>query len=717
MEAFELLHSGVQQWLWRQGWPALREVQERAIPPILARDRDVLISAPTAGGKTEAAFLPMVSHLASLPPSGVGCLCLSPLHALINDQARRLESLCEAVGLRIQPWHGDITAGRQRFWAAPASVLLITPESLEAMFIRRPGDLARVLEDLRYVCVDELHAFIGSVRGRQLQSLLHRVDALLGRTVPRVALSATFGELHLAERFLRPDGAVPCTSIEGAQGGGTLNVQLRAFVAIDKGPDPYEAIAKHLYTVLRGASHLVFANQRQRVEWVADALRDASERNGVPNEFFPHHGSLSRDQRLWLEERLRDGSIPTTAVCTSTLELGVDLGDVTSVAQIGPSPTVASLKQRLGRSGRRVGQPQVLRQYIVLPEVETDSAPADRLRLPLIQSIAAIELMRDGRFEPPNLHGDLHCSTLVQQIISVIAQRHGATASLLFRLLCVEGPFTDFDAPRFERLVRGMAEAGALEQLADGMLMPGVEGEHLLAGYDIYIAFAVPEEYRLVHNGRPLGNLPLTVPALPETLIIFGGRRWKILAVDTPSRTLTLTPAPSGRPPRFGGAPVGVSGLLRGTMRAILLAGDTPTYLDATAQSELAAARAEFVSMGLDGSHIYAEQSAIWLAAWASDAALTTLMMALRQRGIEATVEDAFLKISGRTRDELVGTLAQLDGEGLPSIAALLGQASFPAEQKFDPFVPNDLLRESFGVRHLDRDEAGRAVTLILHEA
>jgi ATP-dependent Lhr-like helicase len=714
VETWESLHHGVQQWLWRQGWASLRDVQARAIPPILARDRDVLISAPTAGGKTEAAFLPIVSHLASEPAAGVGCLCLSPLRALINDQARRIESLCEAVGLHVQPWHGDVTSGRARFWERPASILIITPESLEAMFIRRPGDLTRVLTDLRYVCVDELHAFVGSVRGRQLQSLLHRVDALLGRTTPRVALSATFGRVDLAEQFLRPDRTLPCTSVEGSQGGVELRLQVRAFVEREKEPDPYAEIAQHLFNVLRGASNLVFANKRERVEWFADALREASEKSGVPNEFFPHHGSLSRDQRLWLEERLRDSSKPTTAVCTSTLELGVDLGDVASVAQVGPPPTVASLKQRLGRSGRRPGQPQILRQYVVLDDVKADSEPADRLRLLLIQTIAAIELMLDGRFEPPNLKGDMHYSTLVQQVLSVIAQRHGALAGYLFRLLCAEGPFTDVDTSRFQTLLRGMAETGALEQLEDGTLMPGVEGEHLLAGYDIYTAFAVPEEYRLISAGRPLGTLPLSVPALVGSLIVFGGRRWKIESVDAPSRTLTLVPAPSGRPPRFRGAAVGVSSLIRHKMREVLASNEVPSYLDAIGQTELLAARSEFHAMGLDASDIYTDQASAWIAIWAGDAAIATLRLALERRGIRCESDDAFLKIAFEATSKTLDVLAQTQRDGLPSLADLLGDTPFPPEQKFDAFVASSLLRESFGVRHLDRNAANAALTLVL---
>lgn len=714
MDAWEALHPGVQQWLWQQGWPSLREVQANAIPLVLGRDRDVLISAPTAGGKTEAAFLPIVSHLASDPSSGVGCLCVSPLRALINDQTRRLTSLTEAVRLRVQPWHGDVSAGRAQFWKAPAAVLIITPESLEAMFVRRPGDLARVLADLRYICVDELHSFVGSVRGRQLQSLLHRVDILIGRKVPRIALSATFGSIELAEQFLRPNRSMPCSSIEGSQGGSDLRMQVRALVRREKGPNPNEAIAVHLFEALRGQSNLVFANRRESVEWFADALREASEKMGVPNEFFPHHGSLSRDQRLWLEERLRDEHLPTTAVCTSTLELGVDLGDVASVAQIGASPTVSSLKQRLGRSGRRPGQSQVLRQFVILPEVEVGSPPSERLRLALIQAIATIELMLDRRYEPPDLFGDMHCSTLVQQIVSVIAQRHGATADYLFRLLCVEGPFARLSVAQFKEVLRGMAAHAVIEQLEDGTLMPGEIGEHLLAGYDIYIAFVVPEAYRLMHNGRPLGTLPMSTPALPGSLIVFGGRRWKIDAVDEASRSLMLIPAPAGRPPKFGGGSVEVSGLVRTKMREVLLSYDVPAYLDAAAQDELAAARREFVDMGLNSKTVYVEQMAAWLAPWASDRALTTLRLALAQNGIEAVLEDAFLKVEFVESERIVESLRRLMQDGLPAVESLtVGVVALP-EQKFDEYLPEALLKTSFGVRHLDVAGAELALRTLL---
>lgn len=700
----------MQKWLWSKGWRSLRDIQEAAIPKILDGGSDVLISAPTAGGKTEAAFLPIVSALADSPPAGVGCLCLSPLRALINDQARRLESLCDAAGLRLQPWHGDVSAGRAQFWRRPAEILLITPESLEAMFIRKPGALAGVLASLRFIVVDELHALVGSVRGRQMQSLLHRVDTLIGRRVARIALSATFGDTRTAETFLRHDGAMPCATIAGTSGGTELRVQLRAWIRRKDGPDPYDGIAESMFGVLRGHSHLMFANTRGLVEQLSDSLRESSERARLPNEFFPHHGSLSRDHRLWLEERLRDGNLPTTAVCTSTLELGVDLGDVESVVQIGAPPSVAALKQRLGRSGRRPGKPQILRQHVVLADIGRDCAPADRLRLDLLQGIASIELMLRACFESPHATGDPHYSTLLQQVLSVIAQRRGATAQQLHVLLCGTGPFREVDPAAFARFLRSLGRTEVIEQLADGTLVPGAVGEQLLSGYDIYIAFAVPEEFRLLHNGRLLGTLPLENPAAPGMLMVFGGRRWRVEHVDVESRTLVLVPAPSGVVPAFGGGGPAVSGLVRREMQAQLMSQKVPVYLDAQAQDQLAAARVEFRRMGLDAAPLYTEAASVWFAPWCADSALHALQLALRAGGVEAMQEDAFLAVSADDAESATAQLHRLARDGLPAAGQLLAFATPVPEQKFDRFLDPELLLEGYGARHLATDEAEAAL-------
>ena len=206
--SFDLLDERIRRWIWREGWTELRDAQERAVPALIDADRDVIIAAATAAGKTEAAFLPILSNLLRDDPCSGSVLYISPLKALINDQWSRLDNLCDALEIPVTGWHGDVSSGRkQRFVKKPTGVLLITPESLEAMFVTRGASLEATFGALRYVVVDELHAFIGSERGMQLQSLMRRVDRACGRNVPRVGLSATLGDMRLAAEFLRPRAA------------------------------------------------------------------------------------------------------------------------------------------------------------------------------------------------------------------------------------------------------------------------------------------------------------------------------------------------------------------------------------------------------------------------------------------------------------------------------------------------------------------------------
>jgi ATP-dependent helicase Lhr and Lhr-like helicase len=226
--SFRLLDERIQRWIWTAGWTELRDAQERAIPLILDGKDDVIIAASTASGKTEAAFLPILTRLAT--PSGSPGLAIyvSPLKALINDQWRRLEGLAETLEIPVTPWHGDIGQQRKaRFLKNPAGCLLITPESLEALLVRHGHGLAGLLIDLRYVVIDELHAFIGTERGKQLQSLLHRIEKAVGRPVCSIGLSATLGNMAGAAEFLRPDGRCKVTLVSSEEAGQELKVLIK----------------------------------------------------------------------------------------------------------------------------------------------------------------------------------------------------------------------------------------------------------------------------------------------------------------------------------------------------------------------------------------------------------------------------------------------------------------------------------------------------------
>jgi len=207
--SFGLLEERIRRWVYDSGWTELRDAQERAIPPILKGEQDIIIAASTASGKTEAAFLPILTRMLANPGSLV--IAVFPLVALINDQWGRLEQLCERLEVPVTPWHGDISSGpKKRFLKSPEGCLLITPESLEALLMGRGHALAGIFSKLLCVVVDELHSFIGAERGRQLQSLLHRIERALGRRVQRIGLSATLGDMALAERYLRSDAAFRC---------------------------------------------------------------------------------------------------------------------------------------------------------------------------------------------------------------------------------------------------------------------------------------------------------------------------------------------------------------------------------------------------------------------------------------------------------------------------------------------------------------------------
>lgn len=484
--AFHSLHPRIQRYLWTEQWEALREVQELAIPLVLSADRDVIIAASTASGKTEAAFLPALTHLLNTDEEGL-IVYISPLKALINDQFERLQRLCEDLEVPVWPWHGDVSGStKQRFFKHPRGVLLITPESLEAMLCNRGTSVAAAFSKLLYVVVDELHAFIGSERGKQLQSLMHRIDVLLRRRTPRLGLSATLGDFSSAGAFLRPGVGVSPALVNASSAGNDLQLVIKGYEQLtpdagsDENPAAPAGLAEHLYRVLSGTNNLIFPNSRREVERYTHLLNLLSEQDGRPREFWPHHGSLSKEIRTDTEAALKQKGRPASAICTNTLELGIDIGAVKSIAQIGPPPSVASLRQRLGRSGRRPGEPAVLRGYVIEDAIDAESTLKTRLRLDTVQSTACVMLLLERWFEPPSVNG-LHLSTLVQQLLSSIAQYGGLKAAQAYQLLCADqGPFHGLSQDAFAELLRHLGQEQVLIQDGSGLLLHGPVGDKLV---------------------------------------------------------------------------------------------------------------------------------------------------------------------------------------------------------------------------------------------
>lgn len=714
---FERLHDGVRRWIWDQGWTELRPVQERAAEPILAGDRDVIISAPTAGGKTEAAFLPIASRMAESDAQGIGCLCVSPLKALINDQATRLTPLFDRVGLPLTPWHGDVPQGRkQKFLAEQRGVLLITPESLEALFVLRGRQVPGLLRALRYIVVDELHAFIGTERGRQLASLMNRVELAVRRQVPRIALSATLGDMALAAEALRPGAGAAVVIVEEKGDSRELKIQLLGYRSVppksdemgsENSDDTGDAarLLQDAFQALRGNDNLVFANSRNRVEVLTDKLRRLSERERMPNEFFAHHGNLAREIREEVEQRVKDTSRPTSVICTSTLELGIDIGSVVSIAQIGSPPSVAALRQRLGRSGRRGDDPAVLRIFLVEQELNKHSSLVDDLRAQLVQSIAMVQLLLAKWCEPPAA-SQLHLSTLVQQILSVVAQHGGAAARDLYRSLCVSGPFRGIDSDIFGQLLRCLGDGRILTQTSDGDLTLGDRGEKLVDHYSFYASFMTPEEYRLVAGSSTIGSMPINQPTPVGSYLIFAGRRWQVHSVDDAARVIGLNPARGGRAPRFDGGGFDVHDRVRGEMYRIYCSASVPVYLDTTAKELLLEGRSTFERWRLGDQRLVERGDATVLFPWRGDRVLGTLALQFRAMDFEPSIEGVALCLRGASAVQVAGGLKRIVSGEIIAGPALAQLAENQTEEKYDWTLNRELRCISYASRHLDEENA-----------
>ncbi len=751
--AFDALHPRIQHFLWNQGWSELRDIQEHSILALQDGPTDLVVAASTASGKTEAAFLPLLSQVLrqreSEPDKPEPLLVyVSPLKALINDQFSRLTLLCEQLEIAVWPWHGDVAAGtKKRFLKQPGGVLLITPESLEAFFCGHGSQVPRVFCELKALVVDELHAFIGEERGKQLQSLLHRMDCALGRPVARIGLSATLGDMSLAAAFLRPNAtpaprvlhthsstellvllkgyvepaatAAPTPSAESGDSGldDLVESDLDAQASGEDGEEPEDDrgvstdpdmqtsahIASHLFKTLRGSNNLIFPNTRNAVERYALKLRTLCAQHQVPNEFFPHHGSLSRELREEAEQALKSGQACATAVCTNTLELGIDIGAVKSVAQIGPPPSVASLRQRLGRSGRRDGEPAVLRGYCQEHALTGQSHLLTQLREELVQSVAMVQLLLAGWFEPPQTQG-LHLSTLVQQLLALVSERSGVTAASAYRLLCKTGPFSNVSPAQFTELLRHLGKQELLTQDASGVLLHGHKAERLVNHHTFYAAFATQEEYRLVCAGRTLGSVPLSNALSSGDLLVFGGRTWHVISVDERTRVVDVRRTRAGKAPRFESDAAFVHARVRQEMRKVYESCDEVPFLDSTARQLLDEGRDAYRRYGLSGRLLVPFGTSMLLFTWLGDRENQALVRMLKARNVSSVAEGVALEFPSCPLDEaeLSDVLEKLASDPAPTAEALLAGTDNLAQEKWDWALPDPLLHASYASLKLD---------------
>src|SRR4051812_19737845 len=532
-QAFARLHPAVQHHVVNSlGWRSLRPLQEQSIGPVL-EGKHALLGAPTAGGKTEAALFPLLSRMVDQRWPGLSVLYVCPLRALLNNLHPRVEGYCELLGHRAAIWHGDVgDAERKRILADPPDLLLTTPESIEAMLMSRRVDAERLFGGVQAVVVDEIHAFAGDDRGWHLLAVLARLDALAGREIQRVGLTATVGNPEWLLDWLVCGGSA-AREVVLVDTGGRAALDLSA----DWVASEFNA-AKVIAALHHGEKRLVFADSRARVESIAANLR--SEGTTV----FVSHSSLSRDDRRQAERAFSE-TRDCVIVSTSTLELGIDVGDLDRVIQIGAPATVASLLQRIGRTGRRSGTE---RNCLFLATSEME----------LLQALALITLVLDGWVEP---------LTGPAQPVNLVAQQ------LLARVLADgrvgrSGWPGEFDAireqahlrPEIPEIVLGhmLGRFVLVEDAAIVAMGPVGEQEYGRRNFMDVTSLFLTEPLVAVRWGqRDLGSVDPSSLATREdarATILLGGRAWGVRDVDWNRKVVWVEPVDEPGRSRWAGS-------------------------------------------------------------------------------------------------------------------------------------------------------------------
>jgi ATP-dependent Lhr-like helicase len=682
----------------------------------------------TAGGKTEAAFLPVLSSILTANSVGVKALYISPLKALINDQFRRLEDLCALAEIPVHKWHGDVGASAKRdLIKAPSGVLLITPESVESLFINRTNNLPALFGDLGFIVIDEMHSFMGSERGAHLKSLIARLIQICSSHPRLIGLSATLGDIGMAKKWLDPRAPAGVQVIIG-EGEKTIRYRIKGYLRLDedggmgtRGPVSDEApegpvetdddrrLATDLIRTFSGKTSLIFANSRAKLEFYADLTRRILEQQGLPNSFRVHHGSLSKAEREDTEEALRSDR-PTSTFCSSTLELGIDVGNVGAVGQIGAPWSVSSLAQRLGRSGRRSGEASVLLMFIEEDHASRHAALVPRLCPGLLQAVAMTELLFKKWCEPPDI-SRLHLSTLIQQIMSAIAERGGISPATLFEVLIQKGAFTGVDQPTFAAVLRGLGGNDVIEQTHEGDLILGLKGERIVRSKDFYSAFASSEDMKVYFKSHLIGTVSAPPGLGGDGYLILAGRRWKVIEIDPEKREILVEPAKGGRLPFFSGkSGADIHPRVRAEMLAVLKSSDLPVYLDEKASEILSFARDFARCSGiLDGAIVTDSADTYWFT-WTGSRTQRALMGMGRFLGGLDVRDDEIALCFERTSPDAVREKYLKFLATPPDAYSLAMEFPVRVSEKYDIFLPEDIQAKNFARNYLDVEGALRLI-------
>ena len=722
----------MQDFIYRNNWEALRAIQVAAADGIFNTDENVLLSASTASGKTEAAFFPILTLFSEDPPRSVGAIYIGPLKALINDQFMRLNDLCAEAEIPVWHWHGDVSQSHKaKLLKNPSGILQITPESLEALLIHKHAAIPRLFGDLRFIVIDEVHSLMRGDRGGQTLCLIERLSKMAGVNPRRIGLSATIGDLESTGEFLAAGTGrgtvIPkieakgmkwrlsmehffISDVQASEGKNSDNALPELEAPTDSAPEYADPGMGYIFEHTRGKKCLVFTNSREECEAVTSTLRQYCEAKHEPDRFLIHHGNLSASYRETAEAVMKDEDLFQTTVTTATLELGIDIGRLERAFQIDAPFTVSSFLQRMGRTGRRELPPEM---WFVIREEK----PEARAMLPetipwkLIQGIALIQLYLEERWvEPPKLDR-LPYSLLYHQTMSTLASCGELTpAGLASRVLTLK-IFHRITQDDFRLMLRHLIEKDHIQKTESGGLIIGIAGERITNSFKFYAVFKENEEYTVRCGSQELGTIVMPPPAGEK--IALAGHVWTVDEVDHQRRLVYCTQVKGRVPAYFGDCPGDINTKILMRMKEVLREKKTYPYLMKNALARLEQARCTAVNSGVTSEPLICLGGDMWcLFPWLGSYGFLAMERFIKIkcapllgiRGISPS-RPYFIQFTMRAgKEDFFRVLSETADQPLDPME-LVYPKEIPLFEKYDEYLPAELVKKGFAYGILGIEE------------
>ncbi len=731
MRAFDRYAPFVQEYIYQNHWENLRSIQVAAADAIFNTDENVLLTASTASGKTEAAFFPIITLFSEDMPSSVGCIYIGPLKALINDQFSRLNDLCAEADIPVWHWHGDVAQSHKaKLMRHPSGILQITPESLEALLLHKHAAIAKLFGDLRFVVIDEVHSLLRGDRGGQTLCLIERLSRIAGVNPRRIGLSATIGDPEGTGEFLSLGTGrktiIPKIDAKGSKWRLSMehfyvkDVQAAedkqipdALPVLEEKTDDAPANADpgigYIFEHTRGKKCLVFVNSREECEMVTTTLRHYCELNHEPDRFLVHHGNLSASYRETAEGIMKDDSQYMTTVTTATLELGIDIGRLERAFQIDAPWTVSSFLQRMGRTGRRELPPEM---WFVIREDE----PEVRAMLPttipwkLLQGIALVQLYLEERWvEPPRLDR-LPFSLLYHQTMSTLASCGELSPRALADRVLRLHYFHRITQEDYRVLLRHLIATDHIQQTEQGGLIVGLAGERVINSFKFYGVFQESEEYTVRSESQELGTV-VSPPPVGEKLAI-AGHVWQVLDVDHKRRLIYCQQVKGSVPAYFGQCPGDLHTKILTRMRRVLQEDRQYPYLMKNAVARLEQARFTAAHSGAADKTLINLGGNMWcLLPWVGTYTFLTMERFLKikcadrlgLRGLDSA-RPFFIQFTMKADEETFFRVLAEEIRKPIDPMELVYPKELPLFDKYDEYLPEELVKKGFALGVLDVD-------------